>query len=761
MAKPDPYLAFADPVEPGEASFQPAQQGMGRGQAFPPSQTTPQADDPYAAIAEPAAAELPADQSTETSITEEPVAVSRMSPGDEAKVRDYIAAGDADGARAYAAGKGFQLTNADRLVQDFKQFGHIGADSVYELAKVETGAGDALGRGALDTILLGTPQKLGAVVAGTKAALSGGEFGTAYDQMLDANNATIGADERDHPWMRLSGQLLGGLAIPTGLEGVGLKAGSEVLRMGGSMQEARAAATIAVRNRMAAVGGVYGTGHGAGSADTIQDAAAGAAVEGTVGAATGGLFGQVSKAMAPKFVASAASARAAPMTEAEQVARAASRQGLDVLPADVGGPVSRGLTAATAQTPLGVVPIARGAQQLDEQAATRVAAISDEIGKAAADSEGIGTAATEGALKYASAAKKAGGRLYDAAAAKAGDAQIDLQGARDVLDQQIARLKAVPGGGAGLKEAEALRASLDKPYPVQGVRDMRTENFVAPDFRGTPVEARMKAVTNAAADDIVAGLRAQGKSDAAEIFRAADKHWRETLSNLKRNIEPIIGKLDNLKSPEAVASALNSAMKNNGSRVGKFINSLPSEQQGVVRASMLQPLGRDKDGIFSIARFATDWNALSPAAKRAVFGPEARAALDDLALVGSGAKQAAKYANHSNTARAVIADRMLGTLGTGATIGVSLKTFGLALGAQYGMGRLLASPRFARWLARSASTSLSAPAYLDRLGRIARAEPAIANEVLSLQKRLVEALSSPARLAADERDNEGRRVDTR
>lgn len=679
-----------------------------------------------------------------------PQVQNTLAPDDETALQNLYRSGSVADIQQFLQSRG-RTSNAQKL-ENFVANRDKGAPSstgvTYDFPQVaDDGSAAAFGRGALDTLTAGTLPKLGAGIAGVEAALTGGDFGDAYARTLDQNNATVGNDEQAHPWERVSGQLLSGLVLPAGLEGVGLKSGTDVLRLGGTMAEARAAAKIAVRNRMALVGAAYGGAHGAGSADTLGDVASGALIEGGLGAATGGLFGQLgreTKAVAP--VGNAAG---------REVQAAADRQDLGTLPADVGGPATRIATAITSQTPFGAVPIVRAANQINARGASRLASQAEGLGDAAKDVEGLGTAATEGALKYTKAAKTLGGRMYDLAVQKGGNVTVDLKAARETLDSQIARLEAVPGGGQGLDEAKALRAELDKPFTVQGIRDWRTENFIDPKFRNTPVEGRMKAVVNAASRDVDSALRASGNTEAADLYAAADDHWRNMLANLKRNIEPIVGKLDNLKSAEGVASALTSASKNNGARLGSFLNSLPEEQRGVVSATLLSPLGRDPSGAFSLSRFATDWGKISPVAKRQAFPAETRAALDDLATVGTGAKRAMGYANHSNTGSTVLADRALGGLATGSTALLGIKTLGTALAGQYGMGRLLASPKFARWLARAPRTALAPQAYVERLSRIAKAEPAIANDVLALQQRLTDAFSSaPTRLAAQEPGNE-------
>lgn len=106
----------------------------------------------------------------------------------------------------------------------------------------------------------------------------------AFHRWEDINFSVQNSDELNHPRARLVGQLIGGLAIPSGMEGEALAAGKSVLRSGGSMQEARAAAAAAARTRVAAEGATIGAVHG------FDTAAPG---QGTLGAIEGGAAGGV------------------------------------------------------------------------------------------------------------------------------------------------------------------------------------------------------------------------------------------------------------------------------------------------------------------------------------------------------------------------------------------------------------------------------------------------------------------------------------
>lgn len=608
--------------------------------------------------------------------------------------------------------------------------------------KPETSRAGALGRGVADTAALGFSDEAEAGVEAAYQSLIGGkDFGDTYDNAVDRNRSYAKADEDQHGAFRIAGQLLGGLAIPTGLEGVAFRAGREALQAGLGMAEARALAARAVTTRMVQTGAAGGAAYGAGSADgDAGERLLGAGVGAATGAAGGLALGAAGQAIAPGLAARAAAARALPITEEQRVAAAAGRQNIDLLPADVGGPTTRRLTAAAAQAPLSASPIINAAQRV-LQRGQQVAA--DAAGPTATDSATAGEALRTGAEGYIRRSSGVGGALYDRAARRAGDARIDPVEARQMLDDQIQRLEAVPGGGQGLEEARAMRESLDGQFSVQGIRDMRTEMFVDPALRGSPMDRRMRQVVDAAARDVENGLRSQGRGGAADAFRTADNFWRQRLETIDQVIEPVIGQPNKAKGGEAISKAVDVASKGDVVKLQRLLGTLPQAERGVVTGSLINRLGTANKGqqnaagdAFSLSTFLSNWSQLSPRSRNVLFDGEQRAALEDLATVAGGVRNASKYANHSNTAGGIWGN--LGLLASGAV--ASPAAAGAGLVTQLIGGRLLANPSFARWLARAPRTSLSHTAYVDRLGRIARANPSIANDVLALQSRLTEAM---------------------
>ncbi|WDA36397.1 hypothetical protein [Sphingobium sp. YC-XJ3] len=648
---------------------------------------------------------------------------------DEAKVQEVF--------DALKGGAKFGGANPAEFQTNISDARDLGGDG----GAVETAT--AFARGVPAT--LGLDDELGAIY---DSVTKGGDFSAN----LARNRAIRDFDENNHFWARLGGELLGGAALPTNVQNVARDAGRMALREGLGREAAEQAARYAAARQLGVEGAGYGFAHGFGANDgNLGDRALGGLTEAPVGAAGGFALGSTGAAIGNRRAANAA----APLTEGQEVAQAAERIGMDVLPADVGGPATRRATSMTAQTIAGGSPIIEAGKRVLEQGKAVRDRIASSAGNVPADIEEAGEAAAKGARSYIKSSRDRIGRIYDTAANMAGNVKLPLTNAKRVLDEQIARLEAVPGGGAGLEEAKALRANMEGDFTVQGVRDMRTEMFVAPEFRGTPVERRMRQIVDAAAEDIEDGLIAAGKPEAARAFATADKQWRERIKTISRVIEPIIGKSeDAAKSGEEIIGALNRAAKGNNLRLKSFIAALPPDEAAMVRASFISRLGHASEGqqnaagdAFSLAKFLTDWNKIGRSAKETLFTPDARSALDDLARVAGGTKEAQTYANKSNTGGVV---GNLLTLGSGAG---GVLTFMATVGGQYGLGRALASPRFARWLAKApkAATPEAERAHIAKLAAIARSEPSIANDIFGIQDALTSHLN---RVAADEEDRE-------
>lgn len=673
-------------------------------------------------------------------------------------------------ANQLAARFGLQIPDQEALAAAFK--GRISGVNPAEYATrpvEELRQNDVLPEG-LDAAARGVAGAFGIddeIDAIATTAIRGGDL----SQNLANSRAIRDYDEENNFLPRFGGEVVGSLAvgggIPSRVQEVARVAARQVLRMGGTREAALAAARRAVALRSAQEGAAFSAVSAFGETDgNIGDRALGAIGGGVAGGVTGGAFGEIGSRLAQRGMRRGQQE----LTDGQEVSQAADRlsdwlpdgQNFDVLPADVGGATTRRLTAAATQGPVSAQPIVSAAQRVNESARTVRDNIAESIGQAFRP-EAAGQQARQGATAWMAEGGNRVRALYRAAETAAEGARVQPGRALDAIERNIAELAETPGGAPGLEYLEALRDELAQgPVSVSGLLRMRTvmrDWFIKDGLRGSDTERRIGQVLDAAQEDVAEGLTDQGLQQAAGLYQQAAAAHRERINTIDNVLTPIIGTRDKPRSGEQIIKSLMADLQGNNARAVRFLNSLTPDEQSNTRASIIGQLGRSTKGqqnaegdAFSLGTFLTNWNEIGESAKRAYFGVEARAALNDLARVAQGSKEAQRYANHSNTSGGIMGQALL-TGGLGVTGG----WLGLLAGSltQYGAGRLLASPRFARWLARAPRTSLSGPTYVDRLSRIARAEPAIAGDVLSLQRRLTDSFASPARLAADEGDQHG------
>lgn len=671
----------------------------------------------------------------------------RANPGASPSSINYSLTDDAaKGAHDQEIYRGFQNKSAEELRQN---------DVLPEGA-------DAFARGAA----LGLDDEIDAL---TTTLFHGG----SWEDNLARSRAIAKYDEENHPYLRGAGAIAGSLALPTKFSGdvaflrpIAANAYREARLAGVGVREARAAAESAVmsatRMQLAKEGALYGGAIGAASGDTVEERLGGGAAGAALGATTGAVSPDIGRALQKSHEANLAPAVERSLRPAQEVGEAAARQGIDLLPADVGGPMVRRATSVAAQTIAGGQPIIARAQRTGEQVAARRDAIAESIGEIL-NPEGAGQRAIAGAKTARDTTRNEARAYYSGAEKMTEGFKAVPTKALSALDRHIAELEQTPGGAAGLSTLKRIREDLAAgKTTISGIRAMRStlrDEFAERGLRGSDIERRVGEVVDSAAEDVSDSLVESGLEDAAKLFRKGDDAWRKRVDMIDNVFEPIIGTRAKPKAAEQVIKTLTSDLRVNNARAVKFLRSLPEETQNSLRASIIGALGRattanqDEAGTaFSLATFLKNWNEVGETAKAAYFGPEARAALNDLARVARGAGEGAKFANRSNTGGVLLNGVGFGDVIKALEGAAALGTVGASVLGTYLTGRLLASPRFARWLARAPKSTLSPEAYLDRLSRIAKAEPAIANDVLGLQQRLRDAFSgsSTARLAADE-----------
>lgn len=665
----------------------------------------------------------------------------------------------------------------------------------------DQGAAAAGARGFGDVATFGLLDELGGV-ADALGATDGREsiwnsnkgFGDLVSQNISTNRSILEGDEAEHPVARGVGQLLGGLAIPTGMSGVAFAAGKEALLAGATIREARAIAAQAATRRLAGEGAAIGGAYGAGSADGgAGERLSGAGIGAAAGAAGGAAFGAIGGKVASGQAARAAAARAAPVTAAKRFTDAAERQGIDYLAADIPNATKSQFLTSLSGITLGGIPIAQRAEQTIASAKAARDRIAQGLGLVS-DETGAGQAAQKGARDFIKSSEQRGGQLYEAIPIPP-ERLAPLTNTRAALGQVTQGLESNPKLSRLVADNPRFKAFLDAVTPETtpvfdnpgGNTFARSRRQVATErsggelswqdlkrFRTTIGEivgqpslgddgsqnAAMRRLYAGLSEDMAATAEAVGPS-ASRAFRRANDYWRGRQDRVDNVLSDILGG-DLQKGAQPAFAAIERLGKRQGgdaTKLMRLMRSLPEDEASTVRATVLSKLGQVSAGrqdvgntVFSPADFATHWNKLSDRAQAMLFQGDHLKAIKDVAQVADGMKQSGKFANVSKTS---IGSSAIATMSSAYASPFLPVLFGAL---QFGGGKILSSPRAAQWVAAAVKkpNPKAQLVHVERLAALARNEPAIAQEALQLQQRLASAFTaSPAKLAAEEGDNGG------
>lgn len=268
--------------------------------------------------------------------------------------------------------------------------------------------------------------------------------------------------------------------------------------------------------------------------------------------------------------------------------------------------------------------------------------------------------------------------------------------------------------------------------PYQAMRDLRTRigaELDNPSLASDVPTAQWKRLYGALSQDLdeaasQAGPQAQAAASRANTFTRAG-HAR---------IEAIESVINRNGGPEAVFRAATSGTKEGATTLRSVMQSLDKDGQKMVTATVLRRLGIAKAGVqgelgdrFSTESFLTNWNLLSPEAKRTLFdryGPSFRSDMDKIAAVAANLRSGSKvFVNPSGTSQAVAQATTAGAFVVSLLTGQLEVAGGIAAGTTGAnlLSRLMVNPRFVRWLAHTTTVpSASAPAMVNALGQQAR-----------------------------------------
>lgn len=373
-----------------------------------------------------------------------------------------------------------------------------------------------------------------------------------------------------------------------------------------------------------------------------------------------------------------------------------------------------------------------------------------------ASGERAGRAIERGVKSFADDIAQTRNSLYGAA-----DSLVPPQTAVPLSNTRatLASLTSVPAGAAatGAKfvnpQIKALAADIERDLAAS--RTAGPMGTLAPTQGGIPYEtvsairtrlgkelsdfslstdrptAQLKQLYAALSKDIEQAAAQQGPA-AAQAAKRASNYYKlsaDRLDLLQRVVDKNGG-------PEKVFSSAMSGTRDGGTTIRAVMQSLPEDGQKAITAAVLKRMGLATPGVqgaagetFSAQTLLTNWNKVSPEAKRALFdryGPSFSRDMDRIARVAENIRDGAKvFANPSGSANRAA------SLTYGASLVASLfdlsglSTAGLVSGgaAANMAARQLTNPRFVKWLASTTAAPVgSAVAQINTLRRIGERE---------------------------------------
>lgn len=584
---------------------------------------------------------------------------------------------------------------------------------------------DAPVRGAADVLSFGLADEL---AAGADTVFGSG---TMRDN-LRRERAIDTSDEQNHALGRFGGQLGGALMLPTGGARTPLQLG--------------------------ALGAGYGAAYGFGSGDQNGEGVGDRLKRGALGLVTGGVLGYGGGTLADRIAGRAGGGPRLPPGggPAQDIARAGQEEGV-ALSRPIADPSVRTRMAYLESSPGSGEPVRAALQGTSNDIEGRAAALG--AGGTAQEGGALGQRIQDAGQRFVDRSRNVRNRLYDRAANLAGNAQVQPTEAIQVLDDNIARLS---------RNENTNRPILDYLQEVRGdlasgaktladIRDIRTNlrgNISQRNLMNTPAERIVGQVLDAARTDIQRDLTASAPG-AVNAYQRADRFNAQRSDEIRQVVQRVIGRADDRLGGEQVMARIKAMAGPNGdsARLARMVDKLTPQEQADYAATVAASLGRrSADEEFSPALFVNGVRAISPAARRTIFGADGARSIENLRTLSEALRDTRGALNNSRSGVVANWGAFLRNVGSGGTLGALAGGVpGGIAGAAVGTGlsavgagvrnlsaRALMSPDMSRWLAAAprSATSQAIADHISRLTTVAARDPAISSEVLGLQKAL-------------------------
>jgi hypothetical protein len=460
-----------------------------------------------------------------------------------------------------------------------------------------------------------------------------------------------------------------------------------------------------------------------------------------------------------------------PVAANQDFANAAGRQGIDFMAGDLPNATKSKFATSLSALTIGGIPLAEQGAKNVASAASAVDRAASDIGMVA-DKTGAGQAAQRGARQFVGSSADTLNAL-ESKIPIAPAAPAVVTNTRSALGNLAQSFSSNPKLAAAFQDPKIAKF-LDALTPqttqeatglldASGnpiMRDVRHGGSLSwddlRDFRtrvgqiiGQPGLAsdgvqigQLRALYGSLSDDIRATAQQYGPQ-AENAWTRWNNYARARSSRIENVVSLILGKDDNKGAQSAFEAMQRLASDKGGDpvKLAQALRSMPEDEANTVRATMLDDLGKasagqqnDTGNVFSAAQFITNWNKISPRAKSVLFTGDHRAALDDIAQVLSGMKASTKFANTSKTGIGVVAStHTVPALMANPVVGM------LDMALQYGGGKLLSSPAFARKVAATPLNVKGATAFWSRpwVKAMAVRNPTIATEIQAFQSHML------------------------
>lgn len=276
---------------------------------------------------------------------------------------------------------------------------------------------------------------------------------------------------------------------------------------------------------------------------------------------------------------------------------------------------------------------------------------------------------------------------------------------------------------------EFLRSKVDNKLPYEALAKLRT--LVGKELENSSLvsdvpRSKWKAVYKSLSQDLEQA--AATNPEAKRAWSRATKYYDARIERLDM-IDHVVEKAG---GPEKVFTAALSGTREGATTLRAVMQSLPKEGQQALTGAVIKRMGLANPGAqdaageaFSTQTFLTNWNKMSPEARKALFdrhGPAFTKDMDRIAAVADNIRKGGEmFRNPSGSANKIAASSYWGSLAIALGTG-NFKTAGAVAGlglAANKTAKAFTNPMFVHWLAQATEAPVHAlPGQLIALQRL-------------------------------------------